>query len=268
VAALFGPAADLEAYVRASQYLQAEGLRYAVESNRRRKWRCSGTLPWQFNEPWPNAVGTNAVDYFGRPKAAYWAVRRAYAPLHVSLAYPMLAWADEREFRADAWLNNSGPGRSLLNVAVTISGLDGRVLHQENLAAEAPEAAAERAGDVVWRFPTDFAEVFLVHLEVIDEEGERVAENAYLHSRSPAPIFAPLAQAPAATLAVERGEQLQLRNETRAPALLVTVEAPEDPDAQIADSWFILPPLAARELAVQAQGPLRITAWNSSEQSA
>src|SRR5262245_4155615 len=101
----------------------------------------------------------------------------------------MLTFADARVFGAVAWLHNSGPGRSLLNVAVTISGLDGRVLHQENLAAEAPEAAAERAGDLVWRFPTGFAEVFLVHLEVIDEEGERVAENAYLHSRSPAPIF-------------------------------------------------------------------------------
>ena len=35
----FGPLPDLPTYIRASQYLQAEGLRYAVESNRRRKWR-------------------------------------------------------------------------------------------------------------------------------------------------------------------------------------------------------------------------------------
>src|SRR5262249_52875613 len=105
---VFGRLPDLESYVRASQFLQAEGLRYAVESGRRRQWRCSGVLPWQFNEPWPNAVCTNAVDYFGRPKPAYWAVRRAYAPLQVAAAHRTTDWAGEPEFRADLWLLNAG----------------------------------------------------------------------------------------------------------------------------------------------------------------
>ena len=46
---------DIETLRRASQHLQADGLRYAVEANRRREPRHSGSLPWQLNESYPNA---------------------------------------------------------------------------------------------------------------------------------------------------------------------------------------------------------------------
>ncbi|HEY6027247.1 MAG TPA: hypothetical protein VIV09_10160, partial [Pseudolabrys sp.] len=36
---------------------------YALEADRRRKYHNSGTLPWQFNEPYPMAACTSAVDY-------------------------------------------------------------------------------------------------------------------------------------------------------------------------------------------------------------
>ncbi|HUQ22600.1 MAG TPA: glycoside hydrolase family 2 TIM barrel-domain containing protein, partial [Gaiellaceae bacterium] len=43
---------DVETMRRCSQWLQYEGLRYAVEATQRRG---AGTIPWQFNEPYPNA---------------------------------------------------------------------------------------------------------------------------------------------------------------------------------------------------------------------
>lgn len=75
----FGGIDDLATLVRASQYLQAEGLRYALESNLRRRSRNSGSIPWQFNEPFPNAYCTSAVEYDGTPKPVYYCVRRAYS---------------------------------------------------------------------------------------------------------------------------------------------------------------------------------------------
>ncbi len=265
VTGMFGELPDLPAFIRAGQFIQAEGLRYAVESSRRRKWRCSGVMPWSLNEPFPNAVNCSAVDYFGRPKAAYWAIRRAYRPLHVSAAYPTLDWSGEVRFRADIWLHNSSEARSLLNVAATVATLAGQVLHQENLAAEAPEAAAEPAGDLDWRFPPEFAEPFVLHLEVIDEEGERLAENAYLFSRAPAPIFAGLLAAPQAELAVERAEGVVIRNTGSAPALFVEVEGKEGLEPYPDDSWFVLLPGAEREVSLRGEGGVRVTAWNVGE---
>ena len=74
---VFGKLDNVYDYVHASQLLQAEGLRFAIESHLRRQGHCSGVMPWQLNEPWPNAVCTNAIDYFGheaqaRPELAEW----------------------------------------------------------------------------------------------------------------------------------------------------------------------------------------------------
>src|SRR5207245_448160 len=145
-----------------------------------------------------------------------------YAPLHVSAGYRTLDWNGESQFAAELWLHNAGPERTLLNVAVTISALDGRVLLQESLAAEAPAGRSEAAGDVSWRFPATFAEVFALHLEVIDEEGDCLARNDYLFSRAAEPIFAPLLAAPPAQVTAERGERLTLRNPGRPPAVLLS----------------------------------------------
>ncbi|MES4793030.1 MAG: hypothetical protein C4321_08640, partial [Chloroflexota bacterium] len=123
-----------------------EGLRYAVEAHRRRKWHTSGVLPWQFNEAWPNTACTNVVDWFGVPRPAYFWLKRAYAPLHVSARYDTLEWHGRPEFRAELWLHHSGDERplsSFLNVLVTVSDLTGRIFYQENLAAEAPVRGAE-----------------------------------------------------------------------------------------------------------------------------
>ncbi|HWI62841.1 MAG TPA: glycoside hydrolase family 2 TIM barrel-domain containing protein, partial [Symbiobacteriaceae bacterium] len=83
----FGGISEIATLQKASQFLQHEALRYALEADRRRAWQCSGTLPWQFNEPYPNAYCTSAVDYYGRPKPGYWGVRKAYEPLAVTARF-------------------------------------------------------------------------------------------------------------------------------------------------------------------------------------
>jgi beta-mannosidase len=89
---------DLETMRRASQWLQYDGLRYAIEANMRRP-RSVGVIPWQFAESFPNAWCTAAVDWRGEPKPAYWGVARAYrgAP---SAQFTTCAWGGEDEVRA------------------------------------------------------------------------------------------------------------------------------------------------------------------------
>jgi beta-mannosidase len=92
-----GRLGDLETLRRASQWLQYEGLRYAVEASRRRG---CGTIPWQLHESFPNAWCTAAVDWHGDPKPAYWGVARAYRDAHASAQFATSAWGGEREVRA------------------------------------------------------------------------------------------------------------------------------------------------------------------------
>ena len=99
---LFGPLPEtaLEEFILSSQAVQAEGLRYALEANRRRAYQNVGSIIWQLNEPWPNVSGTNLVDYYGTPKLAYYAVAQAFRP-----AYPNLAY--------DKWLFEPGEAAAL-----------------------------------------------------------------------------------------------------------------------------------------------------------
>jgi beta-mannosidase len=123
-----GRITDVETMRRASQWLQYDGLRYAVEANMRRS-RSVGVLPWQFAESFPNAWCTAAVDWHGEPKPAYWGVARAYrgAP---SAQFATCAWGGEREVRA----------RVHGDVAARLVNVDGTVVAEARGEIAAPTA--------------------------------------------------------------------------------------------------------------------------------
>ncbi len=68
-------------YIVYTQTAQAFGLKYAIDTWRGRKWQMTGALIWQFNEPWPT-ICWSLVDYYNRPKMAYWLVKKAFAKIH------------------------------------------------------------------------------------------------------------------------------------------------------------------------------------------
>ena len=104
---------DVETMRRASQWLQYDGLRYAIEATIRRAWQASGVLPWQFNEPFPNAWCTSALDWHGDPKPAYYGVARAYRG------------APSAQFATCAW-GGLGEARATVTTPARLVDLDGR----------------------------------------------------------------------------------------------------------------------------------------------
>ena len=96
---------DLEAFVAATQQAQALGLQVAIEHYRRRKYRCSGTIFWQLNEPWP-AVCWSVLDYYRRPKLAYRRLQELYNPILVSVDYPLLEHEPGGEFQGTVYVVN------------------------------------------------------------------------------------------------------------------------------------------------------------------
>ena len=116
---IFGEIRDLETLVKISQFMQGEGIRYALEANRRRKWQNVGSIVWQFNEPWPNVSCTNLVDYYGDPKFAYFTYRDAMKPWHISLRYEALLFRPGETFNGCAVpLDDLGEGWSEIQVSI------------------------------------------------------------------------------------------------------------------------------------------------------
>ena len=103
---LFGPSPDLPTLVRHSQFVQAEGLRYACQSMRRFRWHRSACALWVYNEPWPNAAHDAIVEYYGRKPMAYYYVKQAYAPVDVLAVYSSLEAPVGNPLAVELWATN------------------------------------------------------------------------------------------------------------------------------------------------------------------
>lgn len=128
---LFGEISDLDLFCSLSQFMQAEGIRYALEANRRRAFQNVGSIVWQFNEPWPNVSCTSMVDYYGEPKLAYFFYRDAMKPLHVSLRYGKLTWKSGETFSGTLYVHDDH-GTGWNNVSVEVKDESGTVLFEQS----------------------------------------------------------------------------------------------------------------------------------------
>ncbi|WP_235932493.1 beta-mannosidase [Dictyobacter arantiisoli] len=100
-------AADLPGYIYNTQFIQSEALGSAIRGWRRR-WQgpgreyTAGALVWQLNDCWP-VTSWAVVDYYLRPKPAYYTIKRELARYAVGLAQhesePVHAWAVNGEQR-------------------------------------------------------------------------------------------------------------------------------------------------------------------------
>lgn len=117
---LFGHSNNIDMQVRKMEYVQYEWIRLAVESARRNKWYCSGIQFWMYNDCWP-ASGWSIVDYYGFPKAGYYAMKRVSKNVIASIkkegnSYQVWVCNDilepvtgEIELRVQPWVGDSTP---------------------------------------------------------------------------------------------------------------------------------------------------------------
>ena len=81
----YKPAKDFESFIYLSQLAQADALKRAGESHRRNKPTTMGSLYWQLADCWPT-VSWSTIDFFGRRKAGYYAVEKAYREVILSIS--------------------------------------------------------------------------------------------------------------------------------------------------------------------------------------
>jgi beta-mannosidase len=273
----FGELNSIEELVRATQFMQADGLRYALESDRRRKYHNSGTLPWQFNEPYPMAACTSAVDYYARPKPVYYAVARAYVPLLLSARFPTLAWEEHEQFEAEVWVCNSHE-RSYSDVTfrMQLAGTDGMIY------AERSETVSFGANCsvmlVAFQEPLDHVskEIFFLDMQLLDSDGTLLARNRYVFSHTD--TLAPLLTCPPTALSIssdvgESEQTLTVTNTGETAAMFVWLEDARDLKASgyayFDDNYFCLLPAESRTVIVAwtdvppEERRLEVSGWNT-----
>lgn len=75
---------DLESFAQASQIVQAEAVKFFIESSRIRKWDTSGVLWWNLLDGWPQ-FSDAVVDYYFAKKLAYAYIWRSQRPVCVMI---------------------------------------------------------------------------------------------------------------------------------------------------------------------------------------
>ena len=149
--------ATLEAEVYSTQFVQAEAMRHAFEAFRRRWQRsgaraCGGALVWQLNDCWP-VTSWALIDSGGHAKPAWYAVRRALAPLACALRRDAAGLS--------AWVMNGGTEALTLRAQWRLWALDGRLVHHEDstlkVAANGSSEVAVPAAVAAMRDPLGVA---------------------------------------------------------------------------------------------------------------
>ena len=125
----FGKLDSLEAVNWASQYLQAEGIRYIVEECRRKRPDCCGVFLWAVNETWPNAASLSLMDYDFGKRQAYFAMKNAFSPNIASLRYEALLY--DTYIPCQIWLDAEQAG--LYQLEVTFYTPDKNILYHDVL---------------------------------------------------------------------------------------------------------------------------------------
>jgi len=189
---IFGELTELSDLVILSQYMQAEGIRYALEAHRRRsdstefahtnysndklvsEHQNCGAIVWQFNEPWPNVSCTCMLDYYCNPKLAYYFYRDAEKPLHISMKYDKFLWNKGETFRGKIFVNDDiGEGYDLISVKVY-----GANYSFSGNRAEVKTEAVDNGSGLEVEYVIDENKVFYVECEL--KNGDYTDKNVYM----------------------------------------------------------------------------------------
>ena len=166
---------SFEDFVYKCQVVQAEALRTCLEHWRRNQFRTAGSLIWQLNDCWPVSSWA-LVDSALRPKLAYFAVKRAFAPRLVTFV--------RHGDRLEVWVVNDTLDAVAGRLEMQGRTFDGAAFFSKaesvtvapNISAKAIEVRLRELG-------TFDPAVCYLHAELRDETGRAVAENRYFFKR-------------------------------------------------------------------------------------
>lgn len=215
MAANTGIPSDLAGYIYASQLVQAEAMA-AAYGGWRRRWgvpgrrATAGALVWQLDDCWPT-ISWAVVDYWLRPKAALYAIRRALAPLAIGM--------QRGANGVEVWVIN-GTDTSILDLELKlrIVALDGSEISSERFAQVLQPNSVTELGVLAQPAPDQVVTARLLNYD------DRTVTDCIVNW--PEPLRNLALQDPQITVErrVERGG-VQLRLHARRPAKGVWLDA-------------------------------------------
>lgn len=223
------------------RYLQYEWVRLTMEQLRREMWFESGIIYWMFNDCWPAASGWALVDYYNKPKDAWYAFRRCAKNTVLSLDY--------EDGKYTLYVSNEGS--AIKNAEIRLYRID-HTGHQLIEAWTADIPAASATVIKTWQTVLEDGEILVAEINTADGS-DRTFYQAGMLKLYPAPVQMTL-------LPDEK------RIEVTADRYIHVVEL--EADAVFEDNCFSLMPGETRQINYEALngGDIAVTAYTCFEQ--
>jgi beta-mannosidase len=175
----YGAAGSLERWIQAGQLAHAQAHRHNLEYCRQRMFLCSGCLQWQLNASWP-ALHREIVDFYGIPKPAYYAYKRAAREPLVVADFPKYLYDGNEAVSAAVSVVN-GSHRPFGRGCVVAEILDdaSRVVHRQEGSVDLGENESRPVFELRWTVPPgSLRHVFFIRVRLF-RGGTAEADNLY-----------------------------------------------------------------------------------------
>jgi beta-mannosidase len=239
VALHFPESVSIDDLVYFTQLNQAEALKYGVEHYRRNKGRCWGTLYWQLNDCWP-VQSWAVIDSLGEPKAAYYASKRFYAPILLSIV--------RRENEIDIHLINDLLAEKSGEVSLKLIGFDGKVLHSDVFSVTAASNSAALLRTVEVPELEAYAETAFLLAEFVTSDGNDKASNVLLLIEPKDLNIGPVSIASRQEVLANGDIKLIVSSDSFAPYVWIAAE--DHTPLTLSDNFFHLLPGQPREITL------------------
>ena len=268
----YGEPEALEDYVQKAQLVNAESYSAIFEAVNHGMDHTAGVLLWKTNPSWPSVIW-QLYDWYLRPHAGYYFVKRANEPLHIQLNLDDLSVAV---------INHHFESQKGLLAIATVYTLDMKEIWAEKATVEADSGCSCEVFQI--EIPEDFSDtVCFLDLQLKDNEENCISENFYWLAENN--DFAALEKLHRVNLDVnvtakEKGKKriyrIRLVNASETLAFFVNPSVRKGREGQEilpsfwSDNYFSILPGKDREVTVEFEGAylegeeyyLKLEGWN------
>ncbi|MBO4513055.1 MAG: hypothetical protein J5746_09820, partial [Victivallales bacterium] len=261
---------DLPETIQASMLRQADVLRYFMSHYRALFPRATGCFIWQYNEPWPT-FAYSIVDYYARPKMAYYTLKRANAPALLMVEDEDIVVPDGHY--AGRILLVADTPQKALTASVRIMDMHGKV-YFEGLYPHADTDGTSELASFKCDCTNAAGSMLLLELRLTDSDGKTVWQDEQLRG---IPDFKQAFTLPQCDVNVEakllEGNRIAvtLANRSEWAALNIRLTAPDKAPAEQSwqDNFLSIAPGGTRETSLHFTGDapstLVLSGWNIRE---
>ena len=163
----YGESDNLEEFLHKNQMASYEAMRPMFEAFAVNKYHATGVVQWMYNSAWPTLYW-QLFDYYLMPNGAYFATKKAAAPL-----LPIYNYDDQNIYLNNDFLES----RDDLTLKTTVMDLSSNVLFADERSLD----IAGNSSELALEMPEieELTTTYFMDLRLLDENGDEIENNFY-----------------------------------------------------------------------------------------